>query len=140
MMKIVFEKIKKNGRQIAASPLTFRVLSLVVLAELMLFPFSMNRMDLFHPEQTSRLLFPFTALLSGTVTKGFNFFYICCLSFFLLPITFIITVLSFFRKEITKPIVYLCLLVSLTFYLAASVCGIILFADTARWFSALSRG
>ncbi|WP_038081090.1 adenylate/guanylate cyclase domain-containing protein [Treponema socranskii] len=131
-------KNQKNGRQIAASPLTFRVLSLVVLAELMLFPFSMNRMDLFHPEQTSRLLFPFTVLLSGTVTRGFNFFYICCLSFFLLPITFIITVLSFFRKEITKPIVYLCLLVSLTFYLAASVCGIILFADTARWFSALS--
>ena len=138
MMKIVFEKIKKGVRKIAASPLTLNVLYLVVLVELMLLPFSMTGMDLFNPEQTSRLLFPFTVLRSGAVTRGFNFFYICCLSFFLLPITFIVIVLSFFRKEITKLIVYLCLLISLTFYLAASVCGIILFANTARWFSSLS--
>ena len=138
MMNIVFEKINKNGRKILLSPLTVNVLYLVVLAELMLFPFSMTGMDLFHPEQTSRLLFPFTVLLSGAVTKGFNFFYICCLSFFLLPITFIVIAVSFFRKEITKLAVYLCLLVSLTFYLAASFCGIILFANTARWFSSLS--
>ena len=98
MMNIVFEKINKNGRKILLSPLTVNVLYLVVLAELMLFPFSMTGMDLFHPEQTSRLLFPFTVLLSGAVTKGFNFFYICCLSFFLLPITFIVIAVSFFRK------------------------------------------
>ena len=138
MMKIVFEKIKMSGRKIAASPVTLRALYLVVLLELMLFPFSMTGMDLFNPEQTSRLLFPFTVLLSGTVTRGFNFFYICCLSFFLLPISFIVIVVSFFQKKITKLVVYLCLLVSLTFYLAASVCGIILFANTARWFSSLN--
>ena len=137
-MKNVFEKIKMNGRKIATSPVTLRALYLVVLLELMLFPFSMTGMDLFDPEQTSRLLFPFTVLFSGAVTKGFNFFYICCFSFFLLPITFIVIALSFFRKEITELIIYLCLLVSLTFYLAASVCGIILFANTARWFSSLS--
>ena len=138
MMKIVFEKIKKDEKKIATSFIVLRVLSLAVLVELMLFPFSMTGMDLFDPEQTSRLLFPLTVLFSGAVTRGFNFFYICCLSFFLLPITFIVIVLSFFRKEITKLIVYLCLLVSLTFYLAASFCGIILFANTARWFSSLS--
>lgn len=137
-MHNVFEKIKKNGKKISAFPLTLRVVILVVLAELMLFPFSMNSMDLFNPERTSRLLFPFTVLLSGAVTKGFNFFYICCLSFFLLPVTFIVIALSVFRKEITEFIVYLCLLVSLTFYLAASVCGIIVFANTERWFSSLS--
>ena len=138
MSKIVFEKIKNRLKKISSSVARWKVGSLVVLVVLMALPFSMDKMDLFNPEQASRLLYPFTVLASGVVPSGFHFFPVCCFAFFLLPIACILTIVSFFQKKITDTMVYLSLLVSATFYLAGSFCGIILFANTARWFSSLS--
>ena len=138
MSKIVFEKIKNRLKKIFSSVARWKVGSLVVLVVLMALPFSMDKMDLFNPEQASRLLYPFTVLASGVVPSGFHFFPVCCFAFFLLPIACILTIVSFFQKKITDTMVYLSLLVSATFYLAGSFCGIILFANTARWFSSLS--
>ena len=138
MSKTVFEKIKNRLKKIPPSVAGWKVGSLVVLIGLMTLPFGMDKMDLFNPEQASRLLYPFTALFSGAVPSGFHFFSVCCFAFFLLPIAFILTIISFFQKRITNTIVYLSLLVSVAFYLAGGFCGIILFANTARWFSSLS--
>ena len=138
MNKTVFEKIKNSRKKIPSSVSGWKIASLAVLAVLMALPFGMDKMDLFYPEQASRLLYPFTVLVSGVVPSGFHFFSVCCCAFFLLPIAFILTVVSFFQKKITDTIVYLSLLVSAAFYLAGGFCGIILFANTARWFSSLS--
>ena len=138
MNKTVFEKIKNRRKEPFSSFFVWKVLSLAALAELMVLPFGMDKMDLFNPERASRLLYPFTVLASGAVPSGFHFFPVCCFAFFLLPGAFILTIVSFFQKKITNTIVYLSLLVSVTFYLAGGFCGIILFANTARWFSSLS--
>ena len=138
MNKTVFEKIKNRRKEPFSSFFVWKVLSLAALAELMVLPFGMDKMDLFNPERASRLLYPFTVLASGAVPSEFHFFPVCCFAFFLLPGAFILTIVSFFQKKITNTIVYLSLLVSVTFYLAGGFCGIILFANTARWFSSLS--
>lgn len=134
----VLKKIKTLRDKIVVSSITIKIVSLVILTTLMLLPFGMNKMNLFNTEETSELLYPFSVLFSGLVQKSFSFFYINCFSFFLLPVVFIIVVISFFQKKITEKIIFICLFVAVTFYLSASVSGMVSFADTERWFRSLS--
>lgn len=138
MIKTVYQKIKKLWETIIVSPNTIKIISLVILAELMLLPFGMDKMDLFDIKKTAPLLYPFTVLFSGLIQTGFNFFYISCFSFFLFPIVFIVIFISIFQKKITKTVVYFCSLIAVTLYLLTSVSGMVLFANTPRWFYSLS--
>ncbi|MGI5172709.1 adenylate/guanylate cyclase domain-containing protein [Treponema sp. OMZ 840] len=137
-MSVIFEKIRKMKKKVIASSYPFKVLSLVVFTVLMFFPFSMDKMDLFNREQPSVLLYPFTVLFSGIIERGFNFLYISCFLLFLIPAAFITICVSFFQKKITGKIIYLCALFPTTFYLSTSIAGMVLFANTPRWFYSLS--
>lgn len=138
MNKTAFGKIKKLWHIIAVYPDKIRILSLVIIALLMALPFGMDKMDLFKPEQAARLLYPFTVLFSAVVQKSFNFFYVSCFSFFLLPPLFIFIVISLFQKKINEHVIFICTLIAVTLYLSTSVSGIVLFANTERWFLSLS--
>ena len=107
----VLKKIKTLRDKIVVSSITIKIVSLVILTTLMLLPFGMNKMNLFNTEETSELLYPFSVLFSGLVQKSFSFFYINCFSFFLLPVVFIIVVISFFQKKcfVYQNILYLCI-------------------------------
>ena len=138
MNKTAFGKIKKLWHIIAVYPDKIRIVSLVIIALLMALPFGMDKMDLFKPEQAARLLYPFTVLFSDVVQKNFNFFYVSCFSFFLLPPLFIFIVISLFQKKINEHVIFICTLIAVTLYLSTSVSGIVLFANTERWFLSLS--
>ncbi len=138
MRKKIFENINKIIEKIIISPYTIRVISLIILAEMMAFPFSMDKMNLTNSEQVIKHLYPFTVLSSGLVERGFNFFYISCLSFFIFPAFFILIVISFFQKKINEQIISLFSFIAVTLYLSSAISGMILFANTARWFQSLN--
>ena len=131
------ESVRKIAKKVIEAPETPKIVSLVVLAMLMSLPFGMNKADLINTAERSALFFPFTVLFSGAVQQGFNFLYISCFSFFLLPVPFILIVVSFFQKKISNGIIYPFVLVSVSMYLAAAVSAMILFANTPRWFYSL---
>ena len=137
MIKIITDRWETIKKKLIQSPNTIPVVSLISLAVLMLLPFSMDKIDLVNHEHTSKLLYPFTVLFSDVVQKGFYFFYVSCFSFFLLPAVFIVTLLSFFQKKITRNIVCICNFIAVTLYLSTSISGMALFANTARWFHLL---
>jgi len=138
MTKIEYEKIKKMWDFIYNHPNTKRIISLISLAALMFLPFGMDKMNLFNQQQDAINLYPFTVLFSGVVHKGLNFFYISCFSFFVLPISFIVVLVSIFQKKMSKTAVYLTLLITVTLYLSTAVAGMVSFANTLRWFKSLS--
>ena len=90
------KKLDNNRIKTAAYHYILHGVSLVILAALMLLPFGMDKMDLLNDERTPQLLYPFTVLFSGLVQKDFYFFYISCFSFFLLPVAFLIILVSMF--------------------------------------------
>ena len=130
MIKIITERWETIKKKLIQSPNTIPVVSLISLAVLMLLPFSMDKIDLVNHEHTSKLLYPFTVLFSDVVQKGFYFFYVSCFSFFLLPAVFIVTLLSFFQKKITRNIVCICSFIAVTLYLSTSISGCLLITST----------
>ena len=125
-------------KKIYVHPNTVRIASLVILAELMILPFSMSKMDLFNTSQKAVNLFPMTVLFSNFIQRGLNSFYIISLLLFLLPIAFIIIFISIFQTKISSKIVYFSALLPISLYLAGSISGMNLFANTPRWFYSLS--
>jgi len=132
------KKLDNNRIKTAAYHYILHGVSLVILAALMLLPFGMDKMDLLNDERTPQLLYPFTVLFSGLVQKDFYFFYISCFSFFLLPVAFLIILVSMFYKKIPQTIVIIASLVAITSYLAVLISGMTVFANTIRWFQSLS--
>ena len=121
------------------SPKTIKIVSLVVCSILMVLPFGMDKMDLFNCSYIPKLFYPFTVLTSGIVPKAFRFFYISCFTFYLLPVTFTLTFISLFKKKIAQSIITACNFITVTLYLSTSITGMILFANTIRWYQSLSR-
>jgi len=128
---------EKIGKKNISPAEIFKTVSLIVFAELMLLPFGMSRMDLFNAEQTAVLFYPFTVLQSGAIEKGLNFLYINCFALFLIPVACIVIFISFFQKKINRKITYLCTLIPITLYISAAIAGMIIHANTARWFYTL---
>lgn len=118
-----------------------KLISLVVLCILMFFPFSMKSMNLFNKEINSELLYPFTVLFSNAVPADFSLLYLGCLSFFLMPVAFILTFLSLFKKinkVIKNSVIYLFVFITVTLYIFTSLVAMVAFANTPRWFYTLS--
>ena len=138
MSEIEDEKLGTVDTQISEYPYRLPIASLVILAALMFMPFGMDKIDLLNYEHTPQLLYPFTVLFSGLVQREFYFFYIGCLSFFLLPIAFLIILASIFNKRITKKNTIILSFVAVTLYLATAVAGMTIFANTIRWFQSVS--
>ncbi len=141
MDKAAFEKIQNIVKRIIASPNMIKIISLIIFAELMLLPFGMDKMDLFNTEKTPILLYPLSILGTEVVQKGLNFFYISCLLFFLMPAAFIAIFISFFpfsQKKLNKKTVYFLAVIPTTLYLSTAVAGMVVFANTVRWFYALN--
>jgi len=128
----------KRIKEIYIHPNTVKIASLIIIAVLMLFPFSMSKMDLFNTSQRAVSLYPLTVLFSGFASRGINFFYISSLLLFFLPIAFIIIFISIFQKKIPSNAVYFSALIPISFYLAAAISGMNLFANTPRWFYSLN--
>jgi len=138
MIKIIPEKLKNMWKVLNNYPHITKIFSLVILTVLMSLPFGMDKMDLFNTDYIPPLLYPFTVLSSKALRNEFHFFYISCFSFFLLPLTFAITIASIFQKKLTDRIVFISTLLTVTLYLSAAVSGAVLLANTARWFQYLS--
>ena len=132
------DDIRKRIKKIYVHPNTVKIASLIILGMLMLLPFCMTKMDLFNPAQKAIKLYPMTVLFSGFVQRSLSFFFASCLALFLLPIAFMIIFISIFQRKISSKIVYFSVLVPISLYLAASVSGMNLFANTPRWFYAIS--
>lgn len=115
-----------------------KIFALIILAILLLFPFSMDSLNLLQKNAKADLLFPMTALFSPQLKGEISFFYISCLSLFILPISFILIAVSFFVKKIGNKIIYILLLSSSIVYIVAVVVGMISFANTGRWFRNLN--
>ena len=56
---------KNENEKKSASFFICRIASIIILAVLFVFPFSMREMNLLQPELTSETLYPFKALFSG---------------------------------------------------------------------------
>jgi len=138
MSKTVVKNLRNLPKQIAKSPYTLQIVSLIILAALMFLPFSMDKINLFHHGRSARLLYPFTILSSGLIQKEFYFFYACCFSLFSLPITFLIIFASIFYKKMPQTIIILSAFIAVTLYLATAISGMTVFANTIRWFKSLS--
>ena len=138
MSEIIEENVKAPRNRTTAYPYMLQIVSLVILAVLMIMPFGMDKMDLLNYEQTPQLLYPFTMLFSVLLKKELHFFYISCFSFLLLPIVFLIILISIFNKKITRNTVIISALVAVTLYLVSAVSGMMMFANTIRWFRSLS--
>ncbi len=138
MSEIVEKNAKTPRNRTTAYPYMLQIISLVILAVLMIMPFGMDKMDLLNYEQTPPLLYPFTMLFSDLLQKELHFFYISCFSFFLLPIAFLIILISIFNKKITQNTIIISALVAVTLYLVSAVSGMMMFANTIRWFRSLS--
>ena len=138
MSEIIEENVKAPRNRTTAYPYMLQIVSLVILAVLMIMPFGMDKMDLLNYEQTPQLLYPFTMLFSVLLKKELHFFYISCFSFLLLPIAFLIILISIFNKKITRNTVIISALVAVTLYLVSAVSGMMMFANTIRWFRSLS--
>ncbi|AIN93361.1 adenylate/guanylate cyclase domain-containing protein [Treponema putidum] len=128
----------KQIKKIYIHPNTLKIASIIIITLLMLFPFSMSKMDLFNTSQRAINLYPLTVLFSGFTHKGVNFFYVSSFLLFSLPIAFAIVFISIFQKKIPSKVVYFSALIPISFYLAASISGMNLFANTPRWFYSLS--
>ena len=62
-------KNSENENEIEKKSASFfvcRIVSIIILAVLFVFPFSMREMNLLQPELTSEILYPFKALFSGS--------------------------------------------------------------------------
>ena len=132
------DKFLNRIKKIYVHPDTVKIASLIILAGLMVLPFSMTKMDLFNTSQKAVNLYPMTVLFSNLIQSGLNFFYVSSLLLFLLPIAFIIIFVSIFQTRISSKIVYFSALVPISLYLSASISGMNLFANTPRWFYSLS--
>lgn len=137
MIKNMCEKFKHIVQRIAAYPYTVHIAALGIFTVLMLLPFSMDKMDLFRHDKQPVLLYPFTVFSAGVMQKTFHLFNIGCYLFFLLPLSWIMIVVSFFYKKITPKIISILSFAAVTVYLSTVVSGVMLFANTVRWFQAL---
>ena len=138
MMIKDLDKFLNRIKKIYVHPDTVKIASLIILAGLMVLPFSMTKMDLFNTSQKAVNLYPMTVLFSDLIQSGLYFFYVSSLLLFLLPIAFIIIFVSIFQTRISSKIVYFSALVPISLYLSASISGMNLFANTPRWFYSLS--
>ncbi|UTC66638.1 MULTISPECIES: adenylate/guanylate cyclase domain-containing protein [unclassified Treponema] len=125
-------------KKIYIHPNTLKIATLVILAELMILPFNMSRMDLINPAHNAVNLYPLTVLFSDYAQRGLNFFYVSSFLLFILPIAFMVIFISIFQRKISQKTVYLTSLISISFYLAAAISGMNSFANTPRWFYSLS--
>lgn len=133
-MRKTFHHILKLIR---AYPYTLHIAALGVFTALMLLPFSMDKMNLFHQDKLPMLIYPVTIFSAGVLQKTFHLFNIGCYLFFLLPFTWIMIVVSFFYKKITPKIISIFSFTAITVYLSTIISGVMLFANTVRWFQAL---
>lgn len=101
-----------------------RILESIFLVILFVFPFSMEPLNLFTEEATVNLIIPYKLALS-------NYFF---LPFFLLPLFAFFSFFTLFTiKHFNKVCTFLYFL-GLTIYLIFAVSGLILNANTVRWF------
>ena len=96
----------------SASFFICRIASIIILAVLFVFPFSMREMNLLQPELTSETLYPFKALFSGSnlsslflrISLGGGIYVIPVSAITILILTILTT---FFHKKNHKKTVYL---------------------------------
>lgn len=120
----------------SASFFICRIVSIIILAALFVFPFSMREMNLLQPELTSEILYPYKSVLyAGTISPLLLRISWCAL--YVIPFSAILILITIFLKKRHKKTVYFSLLISVTVYLVSTVASMITFANTARWFREL---
>lgn len=120
----------------SASFFICRIASIIILAVLFVFPFSMREMNLLQPELTSEILYPFKAFFSDSKISSLLLRISWC-AIYVIPFYAILILITIFLKKRHKKTVYFSLLISVTVYLVSTVASMITFANTARWFREL---
>lgn len=132
-------KNSENENEIEKKSASFficRIVSIIILAALFVFPFSMREMNLLQPELTSEILYPYKSVLyAGTISPLLLRISWCAL--YVIPFSAILILITIFLKKRHKKTVYFSLLISVTVYLVSTVASMITFANTARWFREL---
>lgn len=132
-------KNSENENEIEKKSASFficRIVSIIILAALFVFPFSMREMNLLQPELTSEILYPYKSVLyAGTISPLLLRISWCAL--YVIPFSAILILITIFLKKRHKKTVYFSLLISVTVYLVSTVASMITFANTARWFRKL---
>ncbi len=130
--------IKKIFHDFIENRYSLKIVSCIILILLTVMPFSMTSMNLFNMDEAGIFLYPYNTFLLDAVPKGFNFFYVNSVLLLLMPIFALVSFVSIFVRKITIKIVHLLSFIAITVYLAAFLSGIVLFANTSRWFDNLS--
>ncbi|MDY4468615.1 MAG: adenylate/guanylate cyclase domain-containing protein [Treponema porcinum] len=132
-------KNSENENEIEKKSASFficRIVSIIILAALFVFPFSMREMNLLQPELTSEILYPYKSVLyAGTISPLLLRISWCAL--YVIPFSAILILITIFLKKRHKKTVYFSLLISVTVYLVSTVASMMTFANTARWFREL---
>lgn len=132
-------KNSENENEIEKKSASFficRIVSIIILAVLFVFPFSMREMNLLQPELTSEILYPFKAFFSDSKISSLLLRISWC-ALYVIPFSAILILITIFLKKRHKKTVYFSLLISVTVYLVSTVASMITFANTARWFREL---
>lgn len=132
-------KNSENENEIEKKSASFficRIVSIIILAVLFVFPFSMREMNLLQPELTSEILYPFKAFFPDSKISSLLLRISWC-ALYVIPFSAILILITIFLKKRHKKTVYFSLLISVTVYLVSTVASMITFANTARWFREL---
>ncbi|MCI6984133.1 MAG: adenylate/guanylate cyclase domain-containing protein, partial [Treponema porcinum] len=132
-------KNSENENEIEKKSASFficRIVSIIILAVLFVFPFSMREMNLLQPELTSEILYPFKAFFPDSKISSLLLRISWC-ALYVIPFSAILILTTIFLKKRHKKTVYFSLLISVTVYLVSTVASMITFANTARWFREL---
>ena len=132
-------KNSENENEIEKKSASFficRIVSIIILAALFVFPFSMREMNLLQPELTSEILYPFKAFFPDSKISSLLLRISWC-ALYVIPFSAILILITIFLKKRHKKTVYFSLLISVTVYLVSTVASMITFANTARWFREL---
>ena len=135
-MKNSENKSESESEKKSASFFICRIVSIIILAVLFVFPFSMREMNLLQPELSSEILYPFKAFFSDSKISSLLLRISWC-ALYVIPFSAILILITIFLKKRHKKTVYFSLLISVTVYLVSTVASMITFANTARWFREL---
>ncbi|MCI7534422.1 MAG: adenylate/guanylate cyclase domain-containing protein [Treponema porcinum] len=135
-MKNSENESESESEKKSASFFICRIVSIIILAVLFVFPFSMREMNLLQPELSSEILYPFKAFFSDSKISSLLLRISWC-ALYVIPFSAILILITIFLKKRHKKTVYFSLLISVTVYLVSTVASMITFANTARWFREL---
>ena len=97
-MKNSENKSESESEKKSASFFICRIVSIIILAVLFVFPFSMREMNLLQPELSSEILYPFKAFFSDSKISSLLLRISWC-ALYVIPFSAILILITIFLKK-----------------------------------------